>query len=61
MTSAANQNNKPAPGSLDDLRQRKDRYLAEAAATEDDFDAGLLLFKADMQDRIAAKVWDAKI
>lgn len=54
---AANSNYKPVPGSLDDLRQRKAHALAQAAATEDDFEAGLLLFKAEMQDQIAATVW----
>jgi hypothetical protein len=56
-----NDNTTPRPGSLDDLRQRKARFLAQAAATEDDFEAGLLLFKAEMQDRIAASVWGCEL
>ncbi len=49
--------NEPHPGSLDGLRQRKARFLAEAAAAKNEFDAGVAEAGAEMTAMVAAKIW----
>lgn len=60
MTPAADNDNVP-PGSMEGLRKRYARFLAEAEAANDDFDRGLALAAAEMTASTAMQVWGEKL
>lgn len=57
MTMTAANTNEPSPGSIEGLRQRKAKFLAEAAAAKTDFEAGVAEAGAAMTEMVAAKIW----
>lgn len=61
MTPSAANSNEPSPGSIEGLRQRKARFLAEAAAAPTEFEASVAEAAAEMTAMVAAKIWGETI
>jgi hypothetical protein len=57
MTITAANTHTPSPGSVEGLRQREAKFLTEAAAAKNDFEAGVAEAGAAMTEMVAARIW----